>query len=95
MKERVIRTCICIFSFDKKKHRKNQLETNDVGHLQRVGANMVELVGTGKRALEMVKEPCFSEHVFFLGGGIYIYNKSTNQINQIFGKDPQMEYKQQ
>lgn len=42
---------------------------------------MVELVGTGKRALEMVKGPCFSEHVFFWGEGD-IHIQQINKSNQ-------------
>lgn len=65
------------------------LETNDIGHLQR----MVALVRTGKRALEMVKEPCFFEHALFW---VYIHTRNQQiKSNQVFGKDAQMENKQQ
>lgn len=58
--------------------QKNQLVTNDTGHLQRVGTNMVELVGAGKRSLEMPKEPCFSEQAFFL----HIHTQEINKSSQ-------------
>ena len=47
---------LCIFSFEKKKSRKNKPETTGIDHLKRMGANRVELLGTGKTALEIMKK---------------------------------------
>lgn len=47
---------LCTFSFEKKKSTKNKPETNGIDHLKRIGENRVELLGTGKTALEIMKK---------------------------------------